>query len=179
MTGDAPQNQASIDQQLDDLSLTDQETTLEVAPPRFSQPDDKGNKNTTMQKLERPYTINPVNLGNLSERRGNSSKSLAENQDRASLDWLFAIANQMHSSETIDALFTTVVTEVQQYLRADRVLIYRFQGENQGVVVAESMVRGYTPSLKAFLPAIAFGAEKQRITSNNPSSPLIALPTDP
>ncbi len=72
--------------------------------------------------------------------------------------WLLNLATQMRRSGNLETLFNTTVNEVRQYLQVDRVLIYQFQTENQGTVVAESMVAGYTPSLGEFLPAIAFGA---------------------
>jgi methyl-accepting chemotaxis protein PixJ len=76
------------------------------------------------------------------------------------LDWLFTTASQIHQSDTLKALLDTTVTEVRQHFQADRVLVYRFQTEAQGIVVAEAMAHGYTPSLGHGLPALTFGAEK-------------------
>ncbi|MEW6493122.1 MAG: GAF domain-containing protein, partial [Cyanobacteriota bacterium] len=72
--------------------------------------------------------------------------------------WLLNLTTQMRRAGNLETLFNTTVNEVRQYLQVDRVLIYQFQTENQGMVVAESMVAGYTPSLGESLPAIAFGA---------------------
>ncbi|WP_156818115.1 GAF domain-containing protein [Mastigocladopsis repens] len=71
---------------------------------------------------------------------------------------LFTIVNQMRQAANIDDLLRTTVTAVRKLLQVDRVLIYRFQSENQGTVLAESMVSGYTPSLGQSLSAIAFWA---------------------
>jgi methyl-accepting chemotaxis protein PixJ len=73
--------------------------------------------------------------------------------------WLSLVINRIQQAADLEALLITTVTEVRQRLQVDRALIYRFQTENKGVVMAESMVAGYTPSLQETLPAIAFGAE--------------------
>ncbi|NEP50908.1 MAG: GAF domain-containing protein, partial [Moorea sp. SIO3C2] len=75
--------------------------------------------------------------------------------------WLFNLATQMRKAETSDALLRTTVTEVSQRLRVDRALIFRFQSENRGTVLVESMVGGYTPSQEECLPVMAFGAENR------------------
>ncbi len=78
--------------------------------------------------------------------------------------WLLGVANRMRRTsnfENVDALLEIAVTEVREHLKADRVLIYRFQNELQGVVLAESLVTGYTPALGELLPIMAFGAENQ------------------
>jgi methyl-accepting chemotaxis protein PixJ len=72
---------------------------------------------------------------------------------------LLTLGSKMRQAATIEALFKATVTQVRQHLQADRVLIYRFESVNQGVVLAESMGTGYTPSYGEKLPAIAFGAE--------------------
>ncbi|MBE9127886.1 GAF domain-containing protein [Coleofasciculus sp. LEGE 07092] len=72
--------------------------------------------------------------------------------------------------DTIDALLETTVAEVREHFQVDRALIYRFDSDYpkgsakndcQGVVVAESMVTGYTPSRGEDLPALVFGAQDQ------------------
>lgn len=122
---------------------------------------DDVNQNATMQNLEQSESrFNPVIFGNSSFRSGNSSDVPAQSKDSMSLDWLFTIAKQIRHAETIDTVLATLVTEVQQYFQADRVLLYQLQSQNQGLVLAESMVSGYTPTLKESLPLIAFGANK-------------------
>ncbi len=73
---------------------------------------------------------------------------------------VFGVANRMRQAETIDELFEATVSEMRQHLQVDRALIYRFQGDHHGIMVAESMTSGYTPTLKESLPAIAFGAKQ-------------------
>ncbi len=84
-----------------------------------------------------------------------------EEQLKRHRQWLFNLADRMRKAATIEntnVLLANTVSEVREHFKVDRALIYRFQSENQGVVVAESMVAGYTPSLGESLDAIAFGA---------------------
>jgi methyl-accepting chemotaxis protein PixJ len=76
--------------------------------------------------------------------------------------WLSTLASQMRQATNQDALLRITVTEVRQHLEVDRALIYQFQTDNQGTVVAELMMGGYTPTLGETLPAIAFGAEHRQ-----------------
>ena len=64
----------------------------------------------------------------------------------------------MRQAPALDTLFATTVSELQQHLQVDRALIYRFQ-EQQGVVLAESMVNGYTPSQGETLAVQILGSE--------------------
>src|SRR4028118_1482321 len=77
--------------------------------------------------------------------------------------WLLSLASQMRRATDLDldTLLQITVTEVREHLQVDRALIYSFQTETQGTVIAESIVGGYTPSIGESLPAIAFGAQYQ------------------
>ena len=79
--------------------------------------------------------------------------------DQPDWSWLLAISNRIHQADDRDTLFNLTVAEIRQYLKADRVLLYHFQTDRSGVVLAESMTNGYTPSLGERLPAIIFGTE--------------------
>jgi methyl-accepting chemotaxis protein PixJ len=124
----------------------------------------------------------PPALGSQSEilpNPSNGNSKPAQSQDNSDLQWLFKIASRMRGAENIDDLFTVTVTEGRQRLQADRVLIYRFGTENGGVVLAESIADGYTPSLGESVNAIAFGASarvdyhrQSAVTINNaPQTP--------
>jgi methyl-accepting chemotaxis protein PixJ len=79
--------------------------------------------------------------------------------------WLLSVSNRMRrasSFETINTLLEITVTEISDHFKADRALIFRFQSESKGVVIAESMMAGYTPTLGELLPALVFGAETQK-----------------
>ena len=67
------------------------------------------------------------------------------------------ITSPMNQASDLDNLFQVVVTQVQALLEADRTLLYQFTTDEQGVVVAESIVSGWTPTLSETLPALCFG----------------------
>ncbi|NET37359.1 MAG: GAF domain-containing protein [Cyanothece sp. SIO1E1] len=127
----------------------------EVIPHFPSQTSVTATKGTFMQQLEQLSDSGAPSLN--SSTNGKSSDQYSE---ISPLLWLLRMTNHMQQAEDQAALFQTIASEVHQYLQADRVLIYRFQTENHGKVMAESMTSGYTPSLGKILPAIAFGAER-------------------
>ncbi|KAM3103463.1 GAF domain-containing protein [Phormidesmis sp. 146-12] len=149
-----------------DASLTAQEGEVS----HFSQLDDDAQTPTIMQKLEQSESshnpsyeiIHPPTYETIHPMPNSihSGETLTENADHSALSWLVNIADQMRHAEAVEHLFEITVSAARQCLQTDRVLIYRFENNQQGVVLAESMVNGYTPSLKEFLPAIAFGAKQ-------------------
>jgi methyl-accepting chemotaxis protein PixJ len=88
------------------------------------------------------------------------------------LGWLLTAGQQMHQAESVDALLNITVAEVRQHFQVERVLIYYFQTENQGIVLAESLAGGYTPSLRESLPVVAFGADN---ASDYRQQPFVSL----
>ncbi|HEY9692006.1 MAG TPA: diguanylate cyclase [Oculatellaceae cyanobacterium] len=52
------------------------------------------------------------------------------------------IAQRIRQSLNLETILKTTVAEVRQFLQADRVIIYRFEGECDGVVVVESIATG-------------------------------------
>ena len=92
------------------------------------------------------------------------SPTVSEDQLKRDRQWLLSLAHQMRRASDLDlyTLFKITVTEVREHLQVDRALIYHFETENQGKVVAESLIRGYTPILGESLPALAFGAQDQQ-----------------
>lgn len=75
----------------------------------------------------------------------------------------FAIANAMAQATNLENLYQITVTELRKRFAADRALIYQFQSEAQGSVIAESLIAGYSPALAQTLPAIAFGRETSQL----------------
>ena len=139
---------------------------------------------TPMQKLKKSeptFSTQPIaNTSKNSDRTStdwsifdrNGSGSSEMLLDNADLQWLLSISQRMHQAETLEALLKTIVTDVRQHFNVDRVLIYQFQTETHGIVAAESLTEGYTPSLNKALPAIAFGAKslqeaRQQVVSLN------------
>jgi methyl-accepting chemotaxis protein PixJ len=166
-----------------DDSVTDEQVNRPVAyvelPPTINSTFSKTNGvkhelDTPMQKLEQSQPRFTPNSSSLN--RGNVSELSSQNRSDWGLEWLFNVADRMRQAETIDALLAVTIADIHQHLNADRVLIYQFQGEYQGSVVAESMVNGYTPSLGESLPAIAFGAEAQRDYERYPFVAISATP---
>ncbi len=107
----------------------------------------------SMQKLE------PAQSVDSSSPNGINAEVVIHSSPKLGLDALFSLSRRMQQAETLETLLAVTVSEVRELLNVDRVLIYRFEGEYQGVVMAESIVNGYTPSRNEVLPAIAFGAK--------------------
>jgi methyl-accepting chemotaxis protein PixJ len=85
------------------------------------------------------------------------SASIHPNSD---LGWLLSCARQMHQASSPEALLNVAVAEVRQHFQVDRAMIFRLQSQTQGTVLAESLIEGYTPSLRETLPIVAFGASQ-------------------
>lgn len=91
----------------------------------------------------------------------NSNLPGSEQQFKDHRQQLFAIVRKMSQATSTDALLQTTITEIRDRFKVDRALIYRFQTEKEGMVLAESMLLGYTPCLGESLPAFIFGAENE------------------
>ncbi|MGC1307433.1 MAG: GAF domain-containing protein, partial [Phormidesmis sp.] len=70
----------------------------------------------------------------------------------------FSVANRMAQATDIENLYQIAVTEIRKRFQVERAVIFRFQSETRGAVIAESLSPGYTPMLGERLPAIAFGS---------------------
>ena len=70
----------------------------------------------------------------------------------------FGIANHMAKATTLENLYQITVTELRKRFQCDRAMVYRFQSQSEGTVIAESAKAGYTPTLGETLDVIAFGA---------------------
>lgn len=133
---------------------------------------DKNTLNLPMQKLDYAQSKSIE----LSSVNGSNGRETVQRKPDFGQDWLFNVANRMQQIENGSALLAIAVTEIQPHLNVDRVLIYQFQGEHQGTVVAESIANGYTPSLNESLPSIAFGAERRFDYQHQPFVAMIAAP---
>jgi two-component system NtrC family sensor kinase len=63
--------------------------------------------------------------------------------------FLSGVVERIRQSLDLDAVLETAVAEVRSLLTTDRVLVYRFNDDWSGTVVAESIAAGWTPSLNA------------------------------
>jgi PAS domain S-box-containing protein len=60
---------------------------------------------------------------------------------------LEAIAGRIHQSVELETILHQTTQELRQFLKSDRVLIYRFGADSNGVVIAESTVNSNDPLL--------------------------------
>ncbi|MEL6333047.1 MAG: GAF domain-containing protein [Cyanobacteria bacterium J06626_26] len=70
----------------------------------------------------------------------------------------FAIANTMAQATDLENLYQITVTQLRKRLTVDRALVYQFQSETHGTVIAESLTADYRPALGQVVAALAFGA---------------------
>lgn len=75
-------------------------------------------------------------------------------------DRLWKIMKQVRRASQQNEFFSNVVKVVQHEYAADRVLVYRFESENTGKVIAEAVVPGWTPGFNEILSCNCFGAQK-------------------
>ena len=75
-------------------------------------------------------------------QRKQAEFQLQQQADRERL--LGGIALRIGQSLNLDEILNTTVEEVRQFLQADRVMIYRFDANHNGILVAESMASNWT-----------------------------------
>ena len=81
----------------------------------------------------------------------------AQNQQRLRGEKLLSgVVQRMRQSLDLDSVLSTAVDEVRSLLVTDRVTIYRFDQDWGGMVVAESIAPGWTPSLNAHIEDTCF-----------------------
>ncbi|MEH1946353.1 MAG: PAS domain S-box protein [Nostoc sp.] len=68
-------------------------------------------------------------------------------QSREQQQLIAAIALRIRQSLKLEEILPTIATEVRQFLKADRVVIYQFQPDMSGTIVAESVLPGWTVAL--------------------------------
>ena len=93
----------------------------------------------------------------------NGSKSDLVQRIKTSLykqerDRLWKVVKQVRSSTGQDKFFNNLVKIIQHELKADRVLIYRFQNESNGETIAEAVFPGWTPALNEAISCNCFGS---------------------
>ncbi|HEY9851497.1 MAG TPA: GAF domain-containing protein [Leptolyngbyaceae cyanobacterium] len=81
-----------------------------------------------------------------------------QGQFKSEREKLFAISTAIRQATDLERKLKIAVSEIRKVLRCDRVLVYRFNGESFGVVVAESVERELTPALNQNLSSSCFGA---------------------
>jgi methyl-accepting chemotaxis protein PixJ len=81
----------------------------------------------------------------------------------------FSIANRMAQATDVENLYQIAVTEIRKRFQVERAVIYRFQSETQGLVIAESLSTGYSPMLGESLSATVFGKNNAKSYRQQPS----------
>lgn len=73
---------------------------------------------------------------------------------------VFAIISEIRQGLDFDSKLKVAVTELRKNLGCDRVLLYRFDSENYGVIMSEAMELEITPLLGKPLESHFFGADR-------------------
>ncbi|WP_073070739.1 GAF domain-containing protein [Phormidesmis priestleyi] len=69
---------------------------------------------------------------------------------------LMAVAQRIRQTLDLHDILGTTVTEVRQFLQTDRVVIYRFEPDGSGIVIAESVTEGWRSILGMQITASYF-----------------------
>ncbi|MEA5595583.1 GAF domain-containing protein [Rivularia sp. UHCC 0363] len=72
---------------------------------------------------------------------------------------LTSILSQIRQVKHFDELVQVTTAVVKEKIKADRVLIYRFDSSSSGVAIGESIAKGWTPAMGETLPTMVFGLE--------------------
>ncbi|MEA5451613.1 PAS domain S-box protein [Leptolyngbya sp. CCNP1308] len=86
-----------------------------------------------------PYAV-VLSFTDITELRRSEVAALRRRAEQERL--LSEIAQRIRQTLDLEAILTTTVTEVQQFLRTDRVMIYRFEADGSGTVIAEAVTAG-------------------------------------
>jgi len=98
--------------------------------------------------------LNTPSIGNTQD--GNGATTDASTQWEA----LFQLAQQIQECKDFFTLLDLVCQETLKISQAQRCLIYKFAGEEEGTVLAEKLERGWTPAKGETLPATLFGRDR-------------------
>ncbi|MBW4603663.1 MAG: GAF domain-containing protein [Calothrix sp. FI2-JRJ7] len=117
----------------------------------------KSPKLTTQEPLIQSTKIEPVESV---KTKSQLQKSISDSELAMINQQVTVISEKMQQASTIEGLFEAAVDCVFEALGADRVLIYRFDGETSGTVVGEAVARGFTPAMRNGVPMVVFGYEQ-------------------
>lgn len=96
-------------------------------------------------------------------RRHRAERELRQQSDRERL--VHQIAQQIRQSLNLDEVLATTVDEVQCFLQADRVLIYRLWDNGTGSAIHETVLPNYPSVLGQTFPAEVFPREYHQVYS--------------
>ena len=83
--------------------------------------------------------------------------TVADQQEKVEQQTFAALAEKLRLAPDNETLLDTTVREVQQLLDADRIVLYTFRSDKEGIVVAEALREGFTPAIGEKLPSLCFG----------------------
>lgn len=104
----------------------------------------------TVQGLARQINLMQQEIHKL--RQDQSSFTLQVARERL----MNEISRHIHRSLDLDEILDTAAYEVRQFLKTDRVLIYRFKPDWNGVVTVESVAPGISPVLYTYIEEPCF-----------------------
>jgi methyl-accepting chemotaxis protein PixJ len=136
-------NQGSFRQE----SSNEETLELTLSPEDIVAEQETTDQPTDVSSLESALSKSPTGL---SSRAG---QSLPRGEGKRA----FSIANRMAQATDAENLYQIAVTEIRKRFQVERSVLYRFQSETKGTVIAESLSAGYSPMLGESLPAITFG----------------------
>ena len=87
-------------------------------------------------------------------------KKIKTNLFKAERERANKIIKQIRQAKNFEAFLVKTVSVIRQNLKADRVLIYQFEDQNEGRVIAESIIEGWTPTQDEIIPCSSFGGQK-------------------
>ena len=97
------------------------------------------------------------NLSDLSNK--NSDLKSNEQQFKNWRVQLSSILNQIRVAKNLDELVQVTTAVVKEKIQSDRVMLYRFDSSSSGVVLGESIAKGWTPAMGETIPAMIFGLD--------------------
>lgn len=118
----------------------------------------------------KPYQY--VSIRNDITARKQAEMALYQQAQREHL--VVEITQRIRQSLDLNAILTTTVTEVRQFLECDRTLIYRFTPDWSGIVVVESVGAGWLPILGAVVNDSFFQDSDRRQTYTSGQIQVVA-----
>ncbi|MDJ0682770.1 MAG: GAF domain-containing protein, partial [Xenococcaceae cyanobacterium MO_167.B52] len=80
-----------------------------------------------------------------------------DQQEKFEQQQLGEILEQIRLAKDTETLLNQTVTKISQLLDLERVLVYKFDSEKTGTVVAEALQQGFTPAMGENIPPLCFG----------------------